>query len=152
MEESVNTINFVVHGKPSPSGSKKAFQHSKTGRIVVIDTAKGKDKWQNASKRAAMEAVKQARWEITSGPVALHVSFVFARPKSHYRTGRNSNILKDTAPAYHIQKPDRTKLLRCIEDPFTGVLWTDDSQVIDGNVTKQWGEVDSAHVTVVRIS
>jgi Holliday junction resolvase RusA-like endonuclease len=148
MEESVKSITFTILGKPSPSGSKKAFQHSKTGKIVVVDTAKGKAKWQNVSKRAALAAAKSAGWECTNAAVNLHVHFVFARPKSHYGTGKNSAILKPAAPFWHIQKPDRTKLLRCTEDAFKGVLWKDDSQVIGGLVSKVWGKEDLATVTV----
>jgi Holliday junction resolvase RusA-like endonuclease len=144
----MSAIAFTVLGKPSPSGSKKAFQHSKTGRIVVVDTAKGKAKWQTLCKLAAIEAVKESGWECASGPITLFVEFTFARPKSHYRTGKNSTIFKESAPLWHIQKPDRTKLLRCLEDSFKGVLWKDDSQVMSGETRKYWGEVDAAHVMV----
>jgi Holliday junction resolvase RusA-like endonuclease len=144
----MSAIAFTVFGKPSPSGSKKAFQHSKTGRIVVVDTAKGKAKWQTLCKRAATTAVKESGWGCASGPINLQVLFTFARPKAHFRTGKNSGIMKPTAPFWHTQKPDRTKLLRCLEDAFKGVLWKDDSQVISGEARKCWGDEDSAFVIV----
>ena len=59
----MSEISFTILGKPSPSGSKKAFQHSKTGKIVVVDTAKGKAKWQTLCKRAATAAVKESGWK-----------------------------------------------------------------------------------------
>ena len=31
-------VFFIVPGKASPSGSKKAFAHPKTGGIIVMDT------------------------------------------------------------------------------------------------------------------
>jgi len=144
----MSAIAFTVLGKPSPSGSKKAFQHSKTGRIVVVDTAKGKAKWQTLCKRAALAAAKTAGWECTNSAVNLHVHFVFARPKSHYGTGKNSAILKPAAPVHHAQKPDVTKLVRCTEDSFKGVLWADDSQVIRSFLHKRWGEQDYAEVLI----
>ena len=147
----MSEISFIILGKPSPSGSKKAFQHSKTGKIVVVDTAKGKAKWQTLCKRAATAAVKESGWKCASGPMNLQVHFTFARPKSHFRTGKNSAIMKPTAPFWHTQKPDRTKLLRCLEDAFKGVLWQDDSQVISGEARKRWGLVDAAHVVVTTV-
>ena len=147
-KEKMSEISFTILGKPSPSGSKKAFKHRVTGRIVVIDTAKGKAKWQATSKRAAIAAAKSVNWECTSEAVTLAVFFTFARPLSHFGTGSKSSTLKPSAPIWHTQKPDRTKLLRCIEDAFTGVLWKDDSQVISGAVSKRWGLIDSADVTV----
>jgi Holliday junction resolvase RusA-like endonuclease len=104
-------------------------------------------KWQTISKRSAATAAKASGWVCATGPVELQVEFCFARPKSHYGTGKRSNILKPSAPLCHIQKPDRTKLLRCIEDAFKGVLWEDDSQVISGAVSKRWGKEDYATVT-----
>lgn len=147
-----SSISFTVVGKASPSGSKKAFRHPKTGRIIVMDTAKGKDQWQAYCRSIAMQAAQKEGWSLETGAVALTIQFVFARPKSHYGTGKNAGKLKPNLPTWHTQKPDRTKLLRCTEDAFTGVLWRDDSQVVLGQVKKIWGEVSRADVMVSVVS
>ena len=73
--------------------------------------------------------------------VNLYARFYFTRPKSHYRTGRNSHILKDTAPAEHIQTPDVDKLIRLVSDALTiaGVL-DDDSRISLELGEKLWTE------------
>ena len=74
--------------------------------------------------------------------------FRFRRPKSHFKSGKNFNVMKDTSPLCHTQKPDLTKLVRCLEDALSGVVWNDDCQVIETNACKEWGDEDIALVKV----
>lgn len=59
--------------------------------------------------------------------------FAMARPKGHYRTGRNAHLLRDGAPPYPAGTPDLSKLCRATEDALTdaGVVWADDAQVVE---------------------
>lgn len=81
-----------------------------------------------------------------SGPIKLNLFFIFPRPKSHYRTGKNSHLLKDSAPKYwHIQTPDSDNMKKAVMDALTGLeVWNDDCQVCSGNIDKVWtfGEDD----------
>lgn len=63
-------------------------------------------------------------------PLAVEVVFNRCRKKNQYRTGRFERLLKPTAPAYPIAPPDCTKLWRGFEDSLTGLLWHDDSRVV----------------------
>ena len=42
------------------------------------------------------------------------------RPKSHYRTGRYSHLLKNNHPIYHIFTPDLDNLVKMIADTIQG--------------------------------
>jgi crossover junction endodeoxyribonuclease RusA len=56
--------------------------------------------------------------------------FSFARPKSHYRTGRNAHLLRDGIPGQPMSAPDLSKLARATEDALTDAgVWTDDARV-----------------------
>lgn len=81
------------------------------------------------------------------GPLELHVTFYFPRPKSHYRTGRLAGVLKDAAPDFHTAKPDADKLLRAIGDALTGLVCRDDSQFATVRADKLYGE-PRAEITV----
>jgi len=62
------------------------------------------------------------------------------RPKGHYRTGRNSHLLRDSAPLYPAGVPDLDKLCRAVLDGLTmGGAWKDDSQVINLHAVKKYG-------------
>ena len=84
--------------------------------------------------------VARSKWTFppTKLPVVFKLACAFQRPKSHYRTGKNSHLLATKSPEFHTQKPDADKLLRCALDALTGVVWNDDSQVIETAVSKVW--------------
>lgn len=133
-------VNFFVPGLPAPAGSKKAFAHASTGKIVVTDTSgkRGRD-WRASVADHAVVAM-QGRG-LMLGPVRLLVVFGMPRPKGHYGTGRNASRLKAGAPKHHTTKPDATKLLRAVEDAMTGIVWRDDAQVVEQEVRKIYDRV-----------
>jgi crossover junction endodeoxyribonuclease RusA len=75
-------------------------------------------------------AIHEAGWEPLEGPVALRVSYIMPRPKKHFGTGRNADVIKNDAPEWHTSKPDGDKLERAIFDALTksGVI-ADDSRI-----------------------
>lgn len=144
-------LKFEVEGKASPSGSKKGFINRKTGRVMMVDTAKGKDNWQAWVRLKATTAANLAGFKPSRKPFYLEVHFYFARPKSHYGSGKNADKLKPDAPLGHIQKPDATKLMRCTEDALKEILWFDDSQVIDQRARKHWAKRDYVEITIAEL-
>jgi crossover junction endodeoxyribonuclease RusA len=86
------------------------------------------------------------------GPVSTQVTFIFPRPKSHYRTGRYQFDLRSDAPEYHSSKPDTDKLLRAIGDALTGIVVRDDSQIAHLSAYKVYGAPASAVVDVVPLA
>lgn len=150
---------FSVIGRPQPAGSKRAFRHPSTGRIIVTDASAKSKPWKQEVAETARGVLRE-RHGIDAGPpftgpVELVVTFYRQRPRGDYGTGRNSDVLKPGASAYPVSKPDTTKLLRGVEDALTSVLWRDDAQVVDQHVYKRYGtperaeiEVRAKHVTV----
>ena len=61
--------------------------------------------------------------------IVLCMTFHMPRPKSHYRTGKYSHLLKDNAPKTHIVKPDIDNLAKFVMDALQGILWDDDSYI-----------------------
>src|SRR4051812_44229719 len=121
-------LEFTVHGRPQPAGSKKGFFNPRTSRVVIVDDAKNSRPWKQQVAGAALDAMGDT--PMLNGPVELAVTFFLARPKGHYGTGRNADTLKPSAPEYPTVKPDATKLLRAVEDAMTGIVWRDDAQVV----------------------
>ncbi|MGH3220041.1 MAG: RusA family crossover junction endodeoxyribonuclease [Streptosporangiaceae bacterium] len=127
-------IIINVHGQPAPQGSKRAFAIRKngipTGRVAVIESSHDRVKsWRQAVVDAALN-LDTTTWPI-SGPLRLGIIFALPRPKGHYRTGKNANQLRDSAPQYPDRMPDLSKLLRSTEDALTDAgIWRDDAQVV----------------------
>jgi hypothetical protein len=49
------TLTFFVRGVPSAGGSKKAFVHPKTKKVVVVDDAKRNMPWREVVASVARE-------------------------------------------------------------------------------------------------
>ena len=150
-------VEFFVEGTPKPQGSKKTFFNHKTGKAVMVEAAGDPlKKWR---KRVAEEASVHYFSEPASDPFTkcVRVSLIFRlkRPKSHYRTGKFSDVLKEEHVATrHGKRPDADKLARAVLDGLTGVVFVDDSQVFDLSVLKTWqkrDEPEGCHVKVTEV-
>lgn len=148
----MKTLEFFVPGIPAPGGSKKAFWNPKANRVVVMDDCKRNKPRRECVRWSAIEAVRSAPipFEVPLlGPVYLDVIFMMPRPKSHFRTGKHSNELRPDAPFWHTLKPDRTKLLRALEDALTDAgIWRDDTQVVCGFVHKKYSTRPGALISI----
>lgn len=147
MDEHV--IEFVVHGDPRPKGSMRAIM-PKNGRYpIMIEDNKHSKPWMTRVNAIAQDNSPPVPW---SGPVRVELIFGIGRSKSHYGTGRNAEILKDSAPEYPAKKPDPDKLARNILDSLTGCVYCDDQQVVELLVRKVWSAVPGVKVTAIQLS
>jgi len=143
------TITFTVYGKAITQGSKKAFVIPGTRRASVVDVHEKQLKvWRPIVAHAAAMALDRRGPDLPTGPMTLRIHFLIGRPKSHYRTGRNSHLLKDSSPKHHTQSPDALKLGRAVEDALSGVLYNDDSQNNCLHITKEWGGLNQHETTI----
>ena len=74
------------------------------------------------------------------GALSVSMTFSMPRPKSHYRTGRYSHLLKSDAPKLHTSKPDIDNIVKFYLDAMTGAFWRDDSIVCALEATKVYAE------------
>ena len=142
-------IAFFVPGVPRPGGSKNAFRNPHTGKIQVVESGKHTKEWRSNVRHFGYCAYQDG--EPLEGPLRLSVLFTAVRPKCHYGSGRNADVLKDSAPAYPTTRPDITKLLRAVEDALTGVLWLDDSQIVIQRAAKTYRERPGVMINVETI-
>lgn len=139
-------IQFFVPGVPVPGGSKKAFAHKTTGKIIVMDDAGKRNKdWRAVVALAARDAYQG---EPLEGPLSVEMIFYMPRPNKHYRTGKNSGRLRRDAPTVHTGRPDALKLARSTEDALTSILWRDDSQTARITATKVYAGFAGAAIIV----
>lgn len=126
------SVSFQVVGKAEPKGSSKAFvpkswadravaQGCAPRAVVTSDNAKSKG-WQQLVTEQAQGV---ARDGLFVGPVVLIVTFRLPRPKSLPHRVR-----------HHTTKPDLDKLVRSTKDALKGILYSDDSQVVDLHARK----------------
>lgn len=125
-------IHLRVFGTPASQGSKRWLPN---GRMIEAD--KKVRPW----RHAVYAAVQHDAPDLTTidGPVSVRVTFMFERPKAHYRTGRNAGMLRDGAPEFVTRTPDIDKVVRATLDPLTEVgVWRDDAQVVMLHARKRY--------------
>ena len=141
-------MNIFIPGIPQSRGSKKSFPIKRANGSIGVAVTDNNPKSKQWMQMIALAVYKQMGEGVYSGQITLDVEFVMPRPKSHYRTGKRSNELRDNAPHAHTSKPDRGKLLRAVEDALTGIVYRDDSQVWAGQVKKVYGDNPGVLITV----
>lgn len=138
-------ITFLVHGFPKPAGSKRAFFIRKIARSVVVDACKGSRDWKTDVQHAARE---HYNGPLLCMPLKVRFDFFVLRPKSHFRAGKNSALLKPSAPGYPAVMPDVLKLARGVEDALTGILWKDDSLIVHETLTKSYASHPGVSISI----
>lgn len=121
------TLSFTVYGLPAPQGSKRHV-----GGGIMVESSKKVAPWREDVKLAALRALEACPdWDRVAPLVRLQVTFYLPRPRSHFRTGKFSDDLRDTAPIFAGKKPDLDKLLRSTGDALTTAgAYSDDSRVV----------------------
>ena len=128
----IGGLYFTVRGLPVPQGSSRAFVVAGKARIVT-KTARLSD-WRSAIATAA--GTVMGTEPLLDGPLTVRAEFFLPRPKS-------------TKRVYPAVRPDLDKLARALLDGCTGVVWTDDSRVVDLIVSKRYGDAPGVSVEIL---
>ena len=73
-------------------------------------------------------------------PIKCELQFFCKRPKNHYKTGKKSNELKDSAPKYNTNNKDLDNMVKFILDALNDKLYKDDCQIIEINCKKMYSD------------
>jgi len=134
-------LSFVTIGLPAPQGSKNKWGGEDNKRVKPFRDSVSADA-ATALNGAAM----------FTGPVEVYATFHFPRPKSHYRTGKLADTIRDDAPKYVSTKPDLDKLCRAVGDALGGVVLRDDSQIIQWVASKVYGDPVRTFITIMEVT
>lgn len=126
-----------VMGLPQQQGSKNPWGGEANKKLAP---------WRGHVTQTVGEEWEAAGRSLLLGPVELHVTFAFPRPKAHYRA---NGELKANAPHYKTSAPDLDKLVRAIGDALTARVFRDDAQVAVWRVEKVYDETTYATITII---
>lgn len=140
------SVTFFVPGTPVPQGSKKWVG-------VMVEANANLKPWRATVTSYALQAAHAQKAVMLDEPLYISMRFYLRRPKAHYRTGKNSGVLKNNAPVFVQTTPDLDKLVRAVNDGITDAgLWKDDSQVVALHATKQYAEQPGVLVWIVKMN
>lgn len=134
----MNTIEFEVLAHVEPQGSKNAWvlpSEGSKGRAIMYDqNAKKLKPYRQEVARTAMVHVGLRPWAGKQVPVRLRLDFFFLKPAS----------IKNRP--YPSVAPDCDKCCRSTIDALSGILFSDDSQVVQLIATKNYGSVEMVRI------
>jgi len=144
-----NKYWIYVPGVPRAQPRIKAFAR---GNHAHVYTPQGPhQEWKQIVKDTAKKVAPPLPLK---GAIEINLTFFMPRPKSHYRTGKNSNKLKDNAPKlWHIQKPDKDNLEKLVLDALKEIeFFHDDCQICIGSTKKLWANDTIPGGAIIEIS
>lgn len=136
-------IQFVVYGEPVAQGRPKFS--TRGGFVKAYDPAKSRD-YKDYVKLAASEHAPKALLE---GPLGMVLTVYRSTPKSF------SKIKASRAEAGQITpttKPDIDNYLKGVKDALKGVIWKDDSQVVEVFARKRYSARPRIEVKIKQLS
>ena len=124
---------LVIEGDPRPLLRARIVRRGRHAALM--------DPEENVSAKALFQSVwlRAGRPRLERGvPIELELVCMFARPASHYGTGRNHLEVRGRAPVFHTQRPDLDNLVKLVKDALNGLAWHDDSQIVSLSANKLW--------------
>lgn len=116
-------IKLVVYGEPVAQGRPRFS--TRGGFVRAYDPKKSSD-FKDYVKLAAAEQM-QGKF-LFEGPLALSVSVYRSIPKSF---SKKKMALAEQGIERPITKPDVDNYVKAIKDALKGIVWRDDSQIVD---------------------
>ena len=118
-----------------PPTSLKRHRHTKYGTHTY-----------DPSSNEKKDFISKIRDYIPKEPLKLAIKaelkFYEKRPKSHYRTGKFSNILKENIPKQNCSKRDLDNFVKFVLDALNKKMYIDDCQIFEINCGKYYSEGD----------
>ena len=133
-------VTFMVEGNPV---GKQRARYAKRGNFVQTYTPDKTRNYEALIKEAATQAMGSN--EILETPVNLYLYIRAPIPKSLPKKRLEACLNGSEQP---IKKPDASNILKSVEDGLNGVVYKDDSQIINIHVTKVYSSQGGVDICV----
>ena len=132
-----NAVRFEIPGIPVAKGRPKATTINGQARMYTPAKTVAYESTVALFARQAMGAA-----EPIAGPLALSIVATWPIPPSWPKKRRE-------AATFKASKPDADNVAKAIGDACNGIVWVDDSQVVDLRCVKRYGAVPGVVVEVL---
>lgn len=138
----MNNFGFVIDG--IPVGKERPRFANVNGFVRTYTSAKTKNA-EGMIGWVASNAMKESQNVLITDPLFIFIEFRMPIPKSFSKTKHLSAISGETVPTV---KPDLDNLAKTILDGMNGIVYKDDSQIVDLFVRKRYADVPCAIVSI----
>ncbi len=140
-----DTITLTIYGDPK---AQKRHRHAKIKSKKGLDFITNYDPSKSEKQNFLLTVQNQRPKEPFDVPLSVDMAFYFSRPKGHYGTGKNANVLKPSAPKWHTSKPDVDNLRKFYMDSLNKIYWKDDSVICAGQTLKQYSNRPRVEIVI----
>lgn len=136
-------IEFTVLGEAVAQGRPRAGK-TRTGRTVLYDPAKSR----NFKEYVRLVASQNAPESLLTGPLRVRVIVYRETLKSFSKRKRE---LAESRLIRPITKPDLDNHAKSVLDSLNGIVYKDDSQIVDLTVSKYYSEKPRVEVRIEEV-
>ena len=133
-------VTFKVDGTPVPKGRAR---YARRGNFISTYTPEKTRTYETLIRDSAIEAMGAS--EPLETPVSLYLYIRVPIPKSC--TKKRLEAI-DNGSEKPTKKPDASNILKSVEDGMNGVVYHDDSQIINIHVTKVYSTLPGVDICV----
>ncbi len=119
-------LAFEVQTKPVPQARPRFFirKHGQKNIVGAYDPAQCKSFKEVIAWHARLKMRERGIREATKAPIAISLFFGMGR---------------SAEGAYHTKRPDIDNLAKAVKDALKGIVYADDSQIVEAHLFKQYG-------------
>lgn len=138
-------IEFTIYGEPVAQGRPRFSTAG--GFVKAYDPAKSGD-YKKYVKLAAMEFAPKTLME---GPIKLKLTVYRSMPGYLSKSPKKA-AAAEAGEILPVSKPDVDNYLKGVKDALKGVIWKDDSQVVDAYAKKRYSAKPRIEVKIIEIA
>ncbi|WP_020006201.1 RusA family crossover junction endodeoxyribonuclease [Salinicoccus albus] len=140
-------IEFKVEGRAVPQPRPRVYQTA-TGKSRAVNSSKSVT-YKRRVKLTAKSHMNRNRLNITEEPIAVHLTFIYKPPKSYPK--KKLKAIQEGL-LMHQKKPDLDNLSKGVLDALNNTVYKDDSQIVELNVRKEYGDTDHVLIRINQIN
>lgn len=139
-------IYFVVPGEVVGKGRPRFSTVNGYGRAY---TPKKTLSYEKSVRAAYLEEYPTGllTWQ-DKEPLEMIVNAYFEIPKSASKKAKQKMLLEQ----FPTKKPDADNIIKSIADALNGIVYADDSQIVQATVNKWWSEESKAEIIIREVS
>ena len=136
-------IEFIIPGEPIPQSRPRAGKNRR-GKTIMYDAKPSKD----YKKYVALIAGQYALKNLLEGALDVHIKIYRLIPKSTTKKDRALFLAGIKRP---IVKADTSNYIKGIEDALNGIIYKDDSQIVDLQASKFYSDNPRAEIRITEL-
>ena len=136
-------ITYSVPGEPRGKGRPK---FARRGNFVKTYTDAKTASYEDQIRFYALKAMGDSK--VIEGAVRVFVSIRMAVPKSYSKKRREACLSGSEKP---LKKPDWDNVAKSICDAMNGIVYGDDTQIVEAHVTKQYAAQSQVVVLIQEV-